>query len=380
MHSPSEKLNIALLIPVIIPFIIALILFFSSGKSNRPKLFLSLSMFNTAFVFWGNYLYFNHAYYHYSFIHGFHIFSVLAIYPSFYIYFLLLTQQKIRWKKYFLHFLPALLFMLVSDVIFFPFLNISERVYFLGEYRIHPTFDNLPLSILWIFRFLNVGAILVQVVLYSLAIFRLQKQHKTNIQECFSNPWEFDLNWIRVLNFILIASAIVSILFYTTNPVKLLGEQYITYPFYLLSGVISLLGILGNMQNPVLKNITDGQVVNLNDLKGNELKLKLENYFIEKQPYLQPDLKLTDVCAQIGSNRTYVSNLINVNYGMNFSQFVNHYRLKEAEELLRKFPTRNLEQVAVEAGFGHISSFSRACKMVKKISLGEFRKNAVLSN
>jgi len=225
-----------------------------------------------------------------------------------------------------------------------------------------------------------VGAILVQVVLYSLAIFRLQKQHKTNIQECFSNPWEFDLNWIRVLNFILIASAIVSILFYTTNPVKLLGEQYITYPFYLLSGVISLLGILGNMQNPVLKNITDGQVVNLNDLKGNELKLKLENYFIEKQPYLQPDLKLTDVCAQIGSNRTYVSNLINVNYGMNFSQFVNHYRLKEAEELLRKFPTRNLEQVAVEAGFGHISSFSRACKMVKKISLGEFRKNAVLSN
>jgi AraC-like DNA-binding protein len=65
---------------------------------------------------------------------------------------------------------------------------------------------------------------------------------------------------------------------------------------------------------------------------------------------------------------------------MNFSQFVNHYRLKEAEELLRKFPTRNLEQVAVEAGFGHISSFSRACKMVKKISLGEFRKNAVLSN
>jgi hypothetical protein len=107
-----------------------------------------------------------------------------------FIYFLLLTQQKIRWKKYFLHFLPALLFMLVSDVIFFPFLNISERVYFLGEYRIHPTFDNLPLSILWIFRFLNVGAILVQVVLYSLAIFRLQKQHKTNIQECFSNPWE----------------------------------------------------------------------------------------------------------------------------------------------------------------------------------------------
>jgi hypothetical protein len=327
--SPAN-INIALLFPVIIPLTIAFILFFSSGKNNRPKLFLSFAMFNTAFVFWGNYLYFNHEYYSYSFIHGFHIFSVLAIYPSLYIYFLLLTKQNKSRRQYLIHFIPAVFFMLGSDSLFFPFLNVSQRVYFLSEYRIHPTFDNLPLSILWFFRFLNVVVLFVQIVYYSIAIFKIQKKHSQNIQESFSNPWEFELNWIRFLNIVFVSSAALSILFYATNPVKLLGGQYIIYPFYLLSAVISLLGIIGNMQKDETKKVIEDPVSGniIEEIKENELKNRLENFFNDKQPYLQPELKLTDVCSEIGSNRTYVSNLINEKYGMNFSQFVNQYRLK----------------------------------------------------
>ncbi len=367
--------NIALLGPVIIPFIIALILFTSAGKDNKPKLFLATAMLNASFVFLGNYLYFTHSYQTYSNIHAIHIASVLLIYPSIYCYIILLIKPKIVWKNLVVHFLPAIVFMILSGLIFFLFLNIEQRIYFLGEYRLNPNFNNIWLEILWVTRFVNVIVLFLQIILYSILIFRLQKKHSVNVQEFFSNPWNVNLNWMKILNITFVSSAFICVFFYSINPVKLFGdERYLIYPFYLLSIIISIIGILGNNQDIILiEENTEFIDTNINTDK-NLLKRQLEEYFSRKKPFLDPELKIWDICSELNSNRTYISSCINQCYNLNFNQFVNRYRVDYAKKLIQEHPSKTFEDIAYLSGFGSIASLSRAFKYFENRSPKEIKE------
>jgi AraC-like DNA-binding protein len=360
----SNSMHIALLGPVFIPLAIALVLFASAGKENRPKLFLSFSMLNASFVFFGNYLYFTHDYTFYSYVHGFHIASVLCIYPALYIYVMLLVQPQMNRKKLLLHFIPALSFMVLSDVIFFPFLNSNDRVYFLDQYRYNPSFDNIWLQILWVVRMANVVVLFIQIPFYSVLIYRHQKKHVQFVNESFSNPWNVNLNWLSILNTTFVASAFICIFFYAINPRKLLGdERYLIYPFYLLSGIIAVIGVLGNTQKVIFQNEVHPEAINECYIETeNELQKRLELYFDNKRPYLKDDLTIWDVSVELNTNRTYISNLINEKYGMNFSQFVNKYRVEYATEMKKLSPTKKMGEIAYESGFGSIATFNRAHK------------------
>ena len=376
----SHSAEMALIGPVFIPLVISLILFTSASRTNKPKLFLSLAMLNVAFVFFGNFLYFAHHLHFYSLLHGFHIFAVLAIYPSLYIYFSLLIHPTISYKKLALHFLPALVFLILSDALFFPFLTVKERIYFLGEYRLHPTFDTIWLKALWIIRYVNVVVIFIQIPFYSYKIYKLQKEHNRVIANSFSSPWEVNMNWLKILNFTLIASGFLCIFFYAINPQKLFGdERYLTYPFYLLSAVISIIGVYGNNQKLIFKE--EEVLYSCDDTNAEEnangnsinfdLQKRLEHYFENQKPYLKPDLKIWEVCSELGSNRTYISKLINDKYGMNFCQFVNKYRIQHATDLMQKEGKMKAEEIAVVSGFGSFASYHRAKKSLESEMLCE---------
>ena len=60
---------------------------------------------------------------------------------------------------------------------------------------------------------------------------------------------------------------------------------------------------------------------------------RLESYMRRAKPYLKPKLKITDITTDLGTNRTSLSRLINRTYGMNFSRFINRYRMEELERL-----------------------------------------------
>ncbi|MCS3102171.1 hypothetical protein NXW38_25100 [Bacteroides ovatus] len=60
---------------------------------------------------------------------------------------------------------------------------------------------------------------------------------------------------------------------------------------------------------------------------------KFEKYIYEHRPYLNPDLRITDLMQAFHTNRTYISRFINREYGMNFSRYINMLRLREMEAL-----------------------------------------------
>ena len=64
-------------------------------------------------------------------------------------------------------------------------------------------------------------------------------------------------------------------------------------------------------------------------------KIVFETYIRKEKPYLNPELKITDLTLPLATNRSYLSGFINKEYGMNFNCYINSLRLNELERLRR---------------------------------------------
>jgi len=90
-----------------------------------------------------------------------------------------------------------------------------------------------------------------------------------------------------------------------------------------------------------------------------EYKLTLDHYMANEKPYLNKDLRLSDLMRILPLNRTYLSQLINSEYGCTFYQFITSYRLQEAMRLMSAYPDMKLQEVADRSGFSSPTVFSR---------------------
>ncbi|WP_294143115.1 AraC family transcriptional regulator [uncultured Sanguibacteroides sp.] len=98
---------------------------------------------------------------------------------------------------------------------------------------------------------------------------------------------------------------------------------------------------------------------------------RLERYLRDKKPYMNPNLRITDLAVGLNTNRSYLSAFINTEYGMNFCRLINKCRL-HALDRLRISPTHadktNMELVLM-AGFSSYQNYLRVKTKEDKLSL-----------
>lgn len=87
----------------------------------------------------------------------------------------------------------------------------------------------------------------------------------------------------------------------------------------------------------------------------------IERIMTQQKPFLNPNLKITDLTFYLNTNRTYLSSFINKEYEMNFNKFINQYRLSEFYKLkneknYKHFRDKDLAEIA---GFGSYKNFMR---------------------
>jgi len=94
-----------------------------------------------------------------------------------------------------------------------------------------------------------------------------------------------------------------------------------------------------------------------------------EEYMDAEKPYLSHDLKITDLMAPLGTNRTYLSNFINQYYGMNFSTFINTYRMHEIEALRSDpyYKDFEEEELVYTVGFKSVKSYQRTKHIISEL-------------
>ena len=80
--------------------------------------------------------------------------------------------------------------------------------------------------------------------------------------------------------------------------------------------------------------------------------------------FLQPRLTLDDVAEKLGTNKFYVSKLVNNTYDMGFPELINTLRVDYAEQYILKHRDAKQEEIARNCGFISASSFNTIFKKV----------------
>lgn len=93
-----------------------------------------------------------------------------------------------------------------------------------------------------------------------------------------------------------------------------------------------------------------------------ELMNRIIQLMESQHPYLNPELKVSDIANALGVHRNTVSACINSQQGCSFSQFVNNYRLQHAQKLLLETSDIKISTVGIESGFANERSFFRSFK------------------
>lgn len=96
---------------------------------------------------------------------------------------------------------------------------------------------------------------------------------------------------------------------------------------------------------------------------------------MEKEEYFRrKDARLSDVAARLGTNTTYISAMVNGTTGMNFPSFLNGYRIRYAQQVMREHPDMPLHMVAEESGFPNETTFLRNFKAQTGLTPSEWKR------
>ena len=117
----------------------------------------------------------------------------------------------------------------------------------------------------------------------------------------------------------------------------------------------------------------------LTNEKKNSLFQRLEKLMQEDAVYKENLLTKERVADLLGTNRTYLSQVINEQTQQNFTQYINNYRINEAIRLLSDPETDlPLKAVAAEVGFNSMSTFYKIFQNTVGVPPKQYR-NKVMS-
>lgn len=91
---------------------------------------------------------------------------------------------------------------------------------------------------------------------------------------------------------------------------------------------------------------------------------QFQRLMIDQQLFLQPSLTLEDVAKRMGTNKTYVSKLVNNTYNQGFPELLNTLRIDYAEQYLLNHREAKQKDVAAACGFLSASAFNSTFKKV----------------
>ena len=110
--------------------------------------------------------------------------------------------------------------------------------------------------------------------------------------------------------------------------------------------------------------------------KSQAMLEKVSQFIIQKELYLNVDLKLADVANELGCSSNEISQAINQNLNITFNEFINSFRVKKVIEMMDKpeYSKFTLIALAQNCGFNSKTSFYRIFKKETGFTPAEYYK------
>jgi len=366
------------------------------AKQNTSKRFLTIFFGVMIVNYTAHWLYFNRQYELYTFIDSIWVFTSLASYPLYYWYIRTLTTDvEINWRRSRV-LIPAFLTALFSAIVYLLMSPQEIDTFIHGimydEPGYHPPYSLLVRLQMFRLRLFQVIFVL-QAILSLYFGLKLIREFHAKIKRYYSDIEGKDLNpikWMMIVmtfaSFISSASSIIEKDYFIIHPF-LLAIPSITHSIFLFG-----VGYVGYKQKFSIQYFTEEVHVNdqriaqhitklVPDLSVKEmsrLNKGLQKLLEEKQIYKNPDLRLSDVALMLGTNRSYLSRVVNDEMNTSFCELINDYRIRHAKSLLEKADEEiPLEDIASMAGFNGTSSFYRVFKEKTGLTPGKYRQHCL---
>jgi len=114
----------------------------------------------------------------------------------------------------------------------------------------------------------------------------------------------------------------------------------------------------------------------LTDVNIAAAKQRINEQMTEAKAYQAEELNLSSLANRVELSSHQLSELINTQYDMSFSQFVRQHRVQAAQRLLREQPDVSILAIGMEVGFKSQSNFYAAFKAITGVSPGNYRSHA----
>ncbi|MDR2921205.1 MAG: hypothetical protein LBV72_17815 [Tannerella sp.] len=353
--------------PMLVSFFCCLLMLFAHRKNQKhtkPKeVLLVIAVYLCSVFFWLSMVFYVALPVAFAYVQSFTYLSMLFSQVIIYhIAFLLTTTQKNE-RFSFVHYLIPLLIAgtLFIWSFFVPFdiqlsIVMNRSVVPEGYEAYTALFTSKPLVFF-----------LYNIICSCLCLFRIRNYRKTVINYS-ADEHRSSLRWFYVLCILTLGTLPVTILFFLLGSDAFMQSAltFMTLILTILQDVILCYNLFAI--NYIIISPNDEEVESSNEKQTGLSRNVIEQYFREEKPYLNPELKITDLIVVLNTNRTYLSAFINQEYGMNFRRFINYWRLKEYEEL--GFESKGThfagKERAFKAGFSDYRGYVRAKKEYDK--------------
>jgi AraC-like DNA-binding protein len=227
--------------------------------------------------------------------------------------------------------------------------------------------------------------LLVQVFGYVIPAVRNLRRYHTALRQQVSNTAGIDLGWLRWFMhviFSLYLSYAIILVFVIHGAPSLHVRAFLSLALSAYVCALAYRGIL-QRETPRLEAMSDPPAPEgAKYLRGTvpagealELQRRLERAMESEKLYLDPDLDLSGLAGRVGAARNQLSFVINQNFGKNFYDYVNEYRVREVLRLMDDGSRINDKMItlAFDAGFNSKPTFNAVFKRITGRTPSDYR-------
>lgn len=287
----------------------------------------------------------------------------------------LIFRDFVLKRRDFLHLLPLMLFAVFMYLSFYS-KPLAERIFLIEEEIF--VYGAGYISVDFVCKSLRVA----YCVLCLLLIFK----YKDILKATHSNIEKVNITWLKLL---VIGFVAVTVMEWALSVSKLVGvinthnldvferiglTGYYSVFFLVNTLIFSSMRYFSNFQpvrqRELPKKPANEQLLNPEFAKAIDARMRHEKSFLE------PDLTLDMLADNMGLPSKELSMVINRHFGNNFYEFINHYRIEEAQRMLASpdYKHKTITEIYLDAGFNSKSVFNTFFKKLVGMTPSQYRQ------
>lgn len=232
------------------------------------------------------------------------------------------------------------------------------------------------------------GALFLQTTPYMAACFVVIMQYRRQIKDYYSSVDKLNLTWMLYVVgafFLMWMVDLLNFILADLGVINSVAESYLTFLSLMINFAFAILIFYKALQHPeIFTGIAEPdrrpkyEQSRLTDAEKKEYRDKLEQYFANEKPFLNPELTINDVAHALDISAKYLSQVINESLQKNFYDFINSYRIEEAKKKLKneEDTKKTVLEVLYDSGFNSKSAFNTAFKKHTGYTPTQYRKQA----